>query len=80
MLKRQTIRLHDRIQNWYRGEREPPLANDPFSPLVFIQCSDRYKKSASAKAATMLVEFWRKHWQWTIGISVAGLGLLRLMK
>jgi hypothetical protein len=80
MLGEQIARVRGRIRDWYQGELVPPPPHDRFSSLVFIQCSDRYKKSASAEAATLLVEFWRRHWQWTIGMIVAALGLLRLMK
>ena len=74
-------RVRGRIISWYQGERVPPLPHDTFSSLVFIPRSDRCKNSASAEAATALDEFWRKHWQWTIGIIVAvALGLLRLLR
>ena len=80
MSKGQITRVRGQIISWYQGELVPPLSHDPFSFLVFIPCSDSYKKSALAEAATALDEFWRKHWQWTIGIIVAALGLLRLLR
>lgn len=77
MLKRQIIRVRDRIKNWYQGECVPPPPNDPSSGLIFLR-GDTYKKSSSAVLATVLVEFWSKHWQWTIGLIAAT--MLALMR
>jgi hypothetical protein len=67
MLKKQMIRLRERIENWYQGEFVA-YENDPYGDLVFI--GGRYNKSFSAKTATVLVNFWSKHWKYSIGVIV----------
>jgi hypothetical protein len=62
-----------KLRNWYRGEYVPPPPIDDGSGIFFLSTGS-YRKSTSARIATVLVEFWRMHWQFLVGaaISIAG--------
>jgi hypothetical protein len=57
--------MWERLKAWYEGV---PHEDDPGSRLVFI---GRFERSRSARAARVVVEFWKRHWQWCIGTAIA---------
>ncbi len=57
--------MFDRLKAWYEGT---PVESDPRSPVIFV---NHYERSASSRAAHAVVDFFIKHWQWSIGIAVA---------
>jgi hypothetical protein len=62
------------FKNWYEGKLVP-LNNDPGSALIFVNHDER-KRSLSARALRVLVEFWLRHWQWCTVVAIAIAGLM----
>jgi DNA primase catalytic subunit len=55
------------FKSWWEGTYVPAPENDSNS-RVFIIALGTYERSLSSKAAHVFVDFWLKHWQWTIGV------------
>jgi hypothetical protein len=60
--------MWERFKHWYEGEFVP-RANDPGSPLVFLN-GGHYRRSVAARALRVVAEFYVLHWKWVIPIVV----------
>lgn len=60
------------IAEWYEGE-VTAYENEPNSPFVIIGV--RTRRHWTATVVRALVEFWLRHWQWTIGTGLVIVGL-----
>ena len=62
-----------KIRKWYNGEFIA-YENNPNSLVFFV--GGYQKRHWASRAAHVVVDFWMKHWQWSIGTSLAVCGLL----
>jgi hypothetical protein len=60
-----------RLKRRYQGEYEPPK-NDPGSGLVFL---NHRRRPPLARAISVVVEFYLKHWQWCVGTAFAAVAI-----
>jgi hypothetical protein len=61
----------EKIKTWYQGKESELIAVEREK---HVDIYARYEKSTSARIVFGIVNFWRRHWQWTIMFIVTVIG------